>query len=385
MSNETAAVGFWSYAHEDDVLDGGNILHLSRLIMEEYNLLSGESLKLFVDRSDIAWGQLWRERIDSSLTETTFFIPIITPRYFMRPECRRELLEFAAKSKMLGVERLLLPIVYVEMRDLSVENSDEAIALIARTQYADWHEKRLLEPQSRAYRSAVSALAQRLLGIAQDVAEIQYRREIDSDIENRGDDGITEIVSQIEELLPDWLEAVMTEKITKAQVVAIWDHYRGQMEKLRRRNVPASALLSAQIRMAREMLPLAERTWKDSQIYLARSVELDPLISALARLVADHPVSSPLSAPVREAVEEAMEEIRKSNFKEPGPTTIEWQFRKMAHLGRIFQQCSKLHDAKIRNIGEANDIVLRWEAELIGHQGLRPKVSSPEVSSDDDL
>jgi len=92
MSIEATA-GFWSYAHEDDMLDGGNILKLSRLIMEEYNLLSGEPLSLFVDRNDIAWGEEWRERINSSLAETTFFIPIITPRYFTRPECRRELLE----------------------------------------------------------------------------------------------------------------------------------------------------------------------------------------------------------------------------------------------------------------------------------------------------
>jgi hypothetical protein len=161
-----AAVGFWSYAHEDDLLDGGNILQLSRLIMEEYNLLSGEPLNLFVDSNDIAWGQQWRERIDSSLAETTFFIPIITPRYFTRPECRRELLEFAAKAKMLGVEELLLPILYIEMRDLSAENPDEAIALVARTQYVGWHTNRLLDAGSQEYRIAVNALAQRLLDMS---------------------------------------------------------------------------------------------------------------------------------------------------------------------------------------------------------------------------
>ena len=87
MDSEVA-VGFWSYTHEDDRLDGGGILRLSHLIMEEYDLLSGEPLKLFIDRNDIAWGEEWRKRVDSSLAQTTFFIPIITPRYFTRPECR---------------------------------------------------------------------------------------------------------------------------------------------------------------------------------------------------------------------------------------------------------------------------------------------------------
>jgi hypothetical protein len=304
MMNE-AAVGFWSYAREDDVLDGGNILQLSRLIMEEYNLLSGEPLNLFVDSNDIAWGQQWRERIDSSLAETTFFIPIITPRYFTRPECRRELLEFAAKAKMLGVEELLLPILYIEMRDLSTENPDEAIALVARTQYVDWHANRLLDARSQEYRIAVNALVQRLLDIGRSVAEIQFQHALNLEIDNADADadGITDIVSQIEPLLPDWLEVVMTEKSARAQALGLKDHYDEQLRKLRKRRAPASALLSAQIRYAREILPLCERGLKDSQIYLARSIELDPLVSALARLVAEHPDSLPLAAQVKEAID----------------------------------------------------------------------------------
>jgi hypothetical protein len=173
--NDEAAVGFWSYAREDDALDGGSILRLSRLLMEEYNLLSGEPLNLSVDRNDIAWGEEWRQRIDSSIAGTTFFIPVVTPRYFTRPECRRELLEFAAKAKMLDAEELLLPILYIETRGLSTDSPDEAVALVARTQHVDWHTNRLLEPQSREYRVAVNALARRLLDIAKKVAEAQFK------------------------------------------------------------------------------------------------------------------------------------------------------------------------------------------------------------------
>src|SRR5215469_15861861 len=158
MPIETA-VGFWSYAHEDNRLDDGAVLELARLITEEYNLLSGEPLELFIDRDSISWGQEWRARIDTVLSQTTFFIPVITPRYFTRPECRRELLEFAANAKSLGISELLLPILYVETQGLSMESQDEAVALVARTQYVDWRATRLLEPASREYRSAVNALA----------------------------------------------------------------------------------------------------------------------------------------------------------------------------------------------------------------------------------
>src|ERR1039458_7944513 len=95
MAGETAA-GFWGLSHQDNKTARGGILELASLIMEEYNLLSGEPLELFVDHDSIAWGEEWRTRVDSSLAQTTFFIPIITPRYFMRSECRRQLLDFAA-------------------------------------------------------------------------------------------------------------------------------------------------------------------------------------------------------------------------------------------------------------------------------------------------
>jgi len=195
---------------------------------------------------------------------------------------------------MLGADELLLPILYIEISDLSTENPDEAVALVARAQYVDWHTNRLLEPQSREYRIAVNALAQRLLDIAKKVAEIQFRHELNSDPDDDGVDGITDIVAQVEALLPDWLDAVMGEKSVSVQITAIWDQHVGQVLKLRRRKAPPSAVLSTQIRMAREMLPMAERGLKDSQVYLTRSVELDPLVSALARLVAEHPDSFPI-------------------------------------------------------------------------------------------
>jgi hypothetical protein len=174
------------------------------------------------------------------------------------------------KSGILGAKELLLPILYIETSGLSTESPDEAVALIARTQYADWRKIRLLEPRSREYRMAVNALAQRLLDTARHVAEIQLKRELDSDPEDNGTDGVADIVTQVEALLPDWMEAVIVQKSVSAQIIAIWRQYQEHMEKLRRRKAQPSALLSTQIRMVQEMLPLAERSEEDSRVYLPR-------------------------------------------------------------------------------------------------------------------
>jgi hypothetical protein len=97
MSAEGAA-GFWSYVHRDDEAAGRRITRLATLLREAYGLATGADLELFVDRESLAWGDAWRERIDVAIAGTTFFIPILTPRYFESSECRHELLKFLGRS-----------------------------------------------------------------------------------------------------------------------------------------------------------------------------------------------------------------------------------------------------------------------------------------------
>ena len=377
-----AVTGFWSYAHEDNKLDGGAILKLAHLLEQEYNLIAGEPLHLFIDQDSVAWGDEWRSRINSALVETTFFIPIITPRYFMRPECRRELLEFAAKAKSLGVEELLLPILYVKPQDFSTENSDEAIALIARTQHVDWRATRLQELDSREYRKAVNALANRLLEVARNVAQNQFDREMSADIEANEANGIVDIMQEIMKLLPDWLGAVSGDKVTNAQIHATWHQVFGDVQKLQKAHAPASAILAAQTRATREMLPLIERYQREGQIYLTRSAQLDPLVSALARQVAEHPESAALAAPVREAIDEAMSVIRRGERRrkaDPRAHPIIDHFAEMRHLGRIFQKSYAIYSEAGRLANEGNTIVRRWDAEL----GTSSTSSPSEAVTDD--
>jgi hypothetical protein len=93
------------------------------------------------------------------------------------------------------------------------------------------------------------------------------------------------------------------------------------------------------MRYSREMLPLAERFLREAQVYSARSIELDPLISALARLLVEHPESWSLATPIRDAIDEAMSTIRNENEAEG---FISETFSELSHLGRIFQKCNAL-------------------------------------------
>ena len=139
-------LAFMSYTHSDDRHDEGRLTQLRERLSGEVGMQTGKDFPIFQDRKDIKWGQAWKERIEQSLIEVTFLIPIITPGFFTSDFCRDELQIFIEREKELKRSDLILPIYYVNTPLLHDENrrgSDELAQLIAARQYADWRDLRL--------------------------------------------------------------------------------------------------------------------------------------------------------------------------------------------------------------------------------------------------
>lgn len=211
MTN-TQPVGFWSYTHRDDRLDGGRIARLSEQIANAFEIITGEPLEIFLDKKSLEWGDAWRMRLDSALTSTTFLIPIVTPKFLMSQECRREVITFAGHAASLGLDELLLPIHYVNVPQLTHEAeerpADEVVELISKRQWVDWRELRLEDEDSPAYRKAVHELARRLAEIL-DSAPPALPVEITPLNQTEEEPpGFIEIMAEMEEALPAWHETV---------------------------------------------------------------------------------------------------------------------------------------------------------------------------------
>ena len=69
--------GFWSYVHDDDAADGGRASRLAKDVVAQFEMLTGEKIEVFLDRDDIAWGEIWRNKIDERLATVAFFIPVL--------------------------------------------------------------------------------------------------------------------------------------------------------------------------------------------------------------------------------------------------------------------------------------------------------------------
>jgi len=71
-----------------------------------------------------------------------------------------------------------------------------------------------------------------------------------------------------------------------------------------------------------------------------------------------------------------MEEIESIN---DNAVSVQTELLKMGHLGRVFQQCNNAFNGKRRNARAGNDIVRRWDAELIDHNSRQSVQSSSEA------
>lgn len=158
--NKPAA--FLSYVRLNNAIDGGNIIKFAERLRDEFEMQTGESLEIFIDRDDIAWGQNWRERLDRAISSSTFFIPIITPSYFKRPECLRELRQFVNHERRLGRNDLILPVYYVrtdELEDAALRRTNALAQLLHARQRADWRELRFKPMTSPQIRKMLESLA----------------------------------------------------------------------------------------------------------------------------------------------------------------------------------------------------------------------------------
>jgi hypothetical protein len=197
--------GFWSYVHKDDAAESERISQLARDVVSQFEMISGESISLFLDRDSMEWGEKWRSKIDTTLASVAFFVPIITPRYFLSAECRRELNFFARRASELGIPELIMPIKYIDFPGLTDEVPvDDAITLIRSFQWEDWTETRFCSRTSPEYRQAVARLAERMHRVN---SALETNAVVVPALAEPAEDdelGFVDVIAKAEQAFPEW-------------------------------------------------------------------------------------------------------------------------------------------------------------------------------------
>src|SRR5262249_37095985 len=146
-------VGFFSYSREDDEGSGGRLSKLRERIQEELRGQLGRTRKdfrLWQDRVAIAHGELWEDTIKKGISESVFFIPIITPTAVKSSYCKFEFESLLAREKELDRTNLIFPILYIPVPALTDDRwrQDPLLAIVGSRQYEDWQNLRHLDASS---------------------------------------------------------------------------------------------------------------------------------------------------------------------------------------------------------------------------------------------
>lgn len=292
--------GFWSYVHADDDADGGRVTRLAHDVAAQYEMLTGEKIELFLDRDDISWGEECRKRIDESLSSIAFFIAVLTPRYFLSPECRRELQKFARSARDLGIEELVLPLLYVNIPSLHEDTpSDDLVALVKTFQWEDWRDLRYSDLDSGEYRRGVARLSQRLVEANRKAAEADVAaaaRELESSIQDEDDlPGLLDQYAAAEETLPKWqvtLEAVSVEIVLIGQIA---EDAAEEMRKGDAQGKGFAARLTVARSLAQRLREPSEKVWSLGNEFASQLYQIDTGFRALIEHASSEMRDSPES------------------------------------------------------------------------------------------
>jgi len=259
MRSELAGLkGFWSYVHADDDVEGGRIQQLAKDVSAQFEMLTGDSIDLFLDRDALAWGDNWQDKIDQSLASIAFFIPILTPRFFLSSECRRELRTFAEQATHLGIRELVLPLHYVDVPALQEDDTvDDLVQLVRTFHYEDWRELRFAEVKSENYRRGTARLAQRLADANKkaDSGEKQSGpSDSDASFEDPDDDpGTLDDLASFERVMPALVETLGLISAETQSIGRLMNDATSSIERANNQGKGFTARLAVSQKLAREL------------------------------------------------------------------------------------------------------------------------------------
>jgi hypothetical protein len=208
LADASDLVGFFSYSREDDEDSGGKLSKLRERIQAELRGQLGRTkrdFRLWQDKTAIAHGELWEDRIKTAISESAFFIPIITPTAIRSSHCKFEFDSFLAREKELGRSNLIFPVLYIPVPALTSDRwrDDPLLSIIGSRQYEEWQNLRQLDPSStevalrvekfcanicRALQQEWLSPEERREAEARRAAGAERRRQQEAEIKQRADD-----------------------------------------------------------------------------------------------------------------------------------------------------------------------------------------------------
>jgi len=382
---QVAAKAFLSYAHADNDREQGRILHLRDLIRDEFETLTGETIEIFTDNPEIRWGQDWRARLDEALQETTFFIPVLTPTYFVRDECRREMTQFVTSASSLGLDRLLLSIRYIPVPDLRPESSDELKSIAARMQYVPWDELRLVDESAAVHRRGINSLATSLVRLTAELesssspppelsstllsdesreetpgrsslSTITSDQQAEPEVESDDEPGLLDIVNDAEPAMAAWHETLIAFNPAITTFSQLFEASTARMNDADARPNAFAVKLGIARELAQEADEPLQKIESLAKDYSSGLLRLDPVMRAMLQIAGTQPAER------REQLISSIETmVASARTASEGLRTAADAARANAGLSRDLRPVLRRFETALRNVIDGQRVMDEWE------------------------
>src|SRR5262245_32170031 len=102
LAERSQLIGFFSYSRNDDEGDDGAITALANRVYRELRAQLGrnaENFKLWRDKDALAAGVNWKDKLNEAVSESVFFITMVSPSALNSPFCRYEFESFLERER----------------------------------------------------------------------------------------------------------------------------------------------------------------------------------------------------------------------------------------------------------------------------------------------
>lgn len=157
---------FISYDHSDN--QDGMVDKILKKTKEIYKALTGEQLRIFIDRTDIMTGDLWQKRLSVALRESRLLLAMLSPSYFKSEWCRREWFSAEHKEEKTNVLQesslisgVIVPVLIYPLKRARLSEGEKLLVSIAKRR--QWHDFTETKPGTAKFLQSLKGLVEDII------------------------------------------------------------------------------------------------------------------------------------------------------------------------------------------------------------------------------
>ncbi|OZG62108.1 ATPase, AAA superfamily [Bifidobacterium hapali] len=183
---------FLSYRHQDNDYLNNAIIEMAQNLVKAYEYQTGRKLHLFVD-TDIHWGENWQKTLNTNISKANILLAAVTPMYLKSDACRKELLDFNARTSSNHGNKIL-SMIWQNLDNLPDKGQDPVRNIIRERQFISVEDLAYEPSDTPNYKKRLAEIASKLqVTIKEQNSQIDKVTSVDNSNKEVGKDYLSSL------------------------------------------------------------------------------------------------------------------------------------------------------------------------------------------------